>query len=56
MQQERKLLRDTFEEFGAAAKHLIGTLVSWVIWRILLPLSVLSVLWIAFASPAEFPV
>jgi hypothetical protein len=55
MRQERKLLTDTIDEFTAATKHLIETLVSWVIWRILLPLTVLSVLWMAFASPAELP-
>lgn len=54
--QEKRLLRCAFEEFWAATRHLIGTLVSWVIWRIFLPLSVMSVLWMAFASSAELPV
>ena len=56
MRHEHDLLQDAFDEFGAATQHLIGTLVSWVVWRILLPLSVLSVLWIALASPAELPI
>ena len=56
MRQEKKLLQNTFDDFGAATRSFIGTLVSWVVWRILLPLSVLSVLWIALASPAELPV
>jgi hypothetical protein len=53
--EERNILQDAFDEFGTAGKHLIGTLISWIVWRIVVPLSVLSALWMVVAESAELP-
>ena len=50
--QERVFLQETTAEFLNSTKRFIGIMISWILWRMVVPMAVLSVVWMAVGGYA----
>ena len=50
--QEREFLQETTAEFVNATKLFTATMISWILWRMVVPMAVLSVVWMAVGGYA----
>ena len=55
LRQEKERLHQTCADAWTAAKAAGRATARWIFWRVVVPLAVLSSLWIPFANPAELP-